>query len=704
MSILKFTLIDNDGAVTFGTENVKNWVDLKPSITRSKSYRGRTREFTSTFQFTGSIRERIIRNYDNYGNNTFTTLKIEVGNDNRDLFSYRTIGSGYAMKADYSKINKNELTVELNFVDSEFQQDISDNEKKKLNLTLDTSLKGTTPTDYNTLLKTVWMHDRTLAFNSELVGNPDFETEYEDFGTLTRLTSFPIDTLTLGINYKSDDNIKQPFPVYTGFELNDPDIERFFYLLSDQDRTLNITFDFEFFIAQAISPATTPLDYTLSIYRYDSDYNFIEEIILRESSAPDYRVSSTGDIYNETIKLDIKEGESLLLYTVVSGLSSLYTRGASIFFNSKEYYDATISKCILPHEFFTHYIELMTGQKNAFYSEYFGRTDLGYSQDGEGAYLAIMDGYMIRNLPITEYPLNTTFNDMLMDFIKLKNLAAFIEYKGDKEVFRIEKFASTFNQQTILDLRDRYSGISRTQNDDLTYSSIKVGFKDVELEDLNGLNVVHGEVNYSTPLTGIDNELDLQLKAYSDGYLIEIERRLQYSDAPEEDGKYDKNIFIVECKKGSTTDVIAKTNEDFEEITGILQPNKAYNLGITPARIVREWGNSITGCLQKNLTDKLILTKSATNTTLVTTKTGETSIAEKDNIDIDNLDRAIMTNETIIIDESTLSIDEWKIIENNPNGIIKASNKGIDFYTTINNTNFKTGENKADFELIILNR
>ena len=65
------------------------------------------------------------------------------------------------------------------------------------------------------------------------------------------------------------------------------------------------------------------LDYTFRLYRYDSDLNFIDELILRDGTAPDYDLTKNGDIYQDTIQYDILEGQSLLLYAAVTGLSTL---------------------------------------------------------------------------------------------------------------------------------------------------------------------------------------------------------------------------------------------------------------------------------------------------------------------------------------------------------------------------------------------
>ena len=174
---------------------------------------------------------------------------------------------------------------------------------------------------------------------------------------------------------------------------------------------------------------------------------------------------------------------------------------------------------------------------------------------------------------------------------------------------------------------------------------------------------------------------------------------MQFSIAPEEDGKNDKKNFIIDSVKGGTTDVLAKTNQGFEIIEGILAPDKVYNLNLIPDIQLRLWGNVINGCLQKEQDKDLILTKSATNNTLVYQKTGEDETAVKDNIPVSDLDTPLFINETIIIGDAAENKELYDTIENNPNHLFKFTNKGVDFFTLIDKHNYRVSEKKGNFEL-----
>lgn len=706
MSRFKFTLTDDNGSEVFGSEFVRNWDEIESNLTRSNTYRGRVRKLTNTFEFVKPIRSRIMNIFANSGINSDIQFKIETLDNNLDEFTAEPYGSGYPLKAKMSTYDVQESTVELNFVDSDFQELISAGEKEKLNITTDKTLVGTTPTDYNTLLKTIWMPDRELELNSRY-----------DFNAIELPNNLLIlddiySPIPAKIVYKSDDDIKEIIPIDSE---NQDDALLYLLLKADSDKffSADLSFNFDYTLISSAQGGSGDMTLNL-VYRVTDvdDTELVREVLDSNIYTNEVQQTKTFTFNgNKSRQLNIGDSVGIFLeYEKPSGITfSLFNRSFSnkgqdqvIFINENSYFDATISKCIRPHDFFTHWIELMTGRKNAFYSDYFGLTELGYSQDGEGAYLTLMDGHMIRNLPIEEKPFNSSFKDRVEDFIKEKNLVASIEYIGDTEVFRIEKYTDTFKTDVKGDLGEHTNEISLSVDSDLTWGSIRVGSEDIELENLNGLNSAHGEVNYSTPLP-VENELDLVTKWIKNDYAIESQRRLQYSVAPEESAKYDKKIFLVDAQKGATTDVLAITNQGFESITGILSPDKCYNLNLTPAKQVRQWERVINGCLLQDQDGDLILTKSASNNTLITVKGGVT-IAEGDNIAISSLQAPIVTNQKIIIGDAAIEKELYDTIEQYPNNVYKFTNKGIDYYVFQNLTNYNLSDKMANFELNLSSR
>jgi hypothetical protein len=373
-------------------------------------------------------------------------------------------------------------------------------------------------------------------------------------------------------------------------------------------------------------------------------------------------------------------------------------------------FEKTVSKVVLPHEFFTFWIELLTGQKNAFYSEFFGRTDIlntdgtqKYVQDGEGAYLSLCDGHMLRNLPITENPFNTSFVDAFKAYHYIFCLSGQTEFIGNTEVFRIEKWKDVVSQETAVDLGELIAEWEASINGDLTWSSVNIGYKFRKLEDLNGLTMYNEEINYRTPLNNIDNTLKLVTDYIAADYIIEQQRRLQYDLYPDTDGRNDKGIFLIDTVRNGLGDLISRTTQGFDiaSITGILAPEKAYNLSISPARMFGNWGSYVNACLIKENNRTLVLTKSASNNQLSTQLLTETTpVNEGSDVLISTLDKPLYENDKYVIGDAPLTKAMYDAIEANPQGIISFKVKGIDYFGYGDITSYKSNGSKGSFTLI----
>ncbi len=786
MATARFTLTDNNGSVVFGTEYLSNWDELEISLTRSDSYRARERSLTNTFAFIGAIRKRIIGLLDDEGSNAYLSLKIEIGNDNRNEFSYDELGKdGYGMIADFNDIEIDETTVEISFEDSDYQQKIDTYGDEDIEITTETTVYDDDvdlSTSYEDRLKTIYMHDRVIQLNnsfsaedcnlsnywksgtstvycvpemtayevsdsdnaqtavgylvndysniysdscffltsdsdytvtvytegsiaSNLIGSgaslklvrldEDFdETEIIAEETLSYAYDADEDYYIIDLNYNFGDiEVAEDESLRMYIEFYDISTSTTMRVFADEDNDVNYYLYANFDSYAAISTESyTELKWEDQLtYEYDSStddyvyaipglsYESVEDSEILETtgaigSFSDVDVESSYLIYqattdkvlsiylhgtivssNSDIKLhivvadedfeqysltvysgftltertdgnydvyidyeldylEVDEGYSLFIYFIMGDYSSDQTlligpdsdESQSLTFEITSTYDTTdtTANCILPHDFFTHWLEMITGVENSFYSEYFGREELGYDSDGEGAFIAILDGYMIRNAPIEDYPFTANFEDILDDFIKMRNLVAWIDYRGGKEYFRIEKYEDYYDlKNTVVNIGTVYNNIRRSINSDLTYSAVYVGADDTDLdEEYYGLNFVNGDVEFTTPLTNADNELDLLISGQIEAYLIENVRRDQYDENSDSSGSYDEDIFYIFAKEATDkgTDLEAVKDENFYYVGGINNPETAYNLDLAPhLTLLERWGIVINGCLQQ---------------------------------------------------------------------------------------------------------
>ena len=702
MASYKFTLRHPDGVDIFGTEYVSNWADISTSLTEHDVYKGVLREFSNTFEFNGYIRNRIVSMLDIYGYDVAIYLTIEKGNDNKEQWSF--VQWSDELKADIQSIDIDELTCKLDFADNEFTAKLMARHDTKVNLDVTESIDG--DNIGGLAYSDIKLHDRKLIFNSLLQYDPkiDILNSSQISGNDFSIFAFPFD-----IKYRSDDNFKSiPFNCSLADDLG----VNSFYLLSEKSRQLNISIKiknnikFNILIGGAAwkvelikvykDPETQNITYNLVESFYKSLGYGGEMSNLQDNSYFEFDINFDG-----IISLSENESLQLGLYVPAAAFISrveLNTIESSVTCTSNESYPETQSKCLRPHEGFSRLVKILTGT-TGFYSEFFGRKDLGYATDGAGAYLTLQNGRMIRNFPAADYHLNTSLKEMFQSFDAVYCLCAAIEKRDNKDVFRVEPYETFRNMKRVVKLGDFTNNISRSINPKRIFSEIVVGYKDQEYEELNGTFQFNGETNYSAPITTEGAKLDAICKYRADDIGIELTRRLQYADDPSKDYRADKDIFLIDAKPINGI-LEAKKAEDFNTVSGIYEPQLSYNLDITPARNLRRWGSYIRAGFIGIEDRKIKFVKGASNQALTTTKTGEDyTVTEGADVLISDLSNPIEYAESIKIAEAAISDQDFININENRGGLVEFESAGVKLFGRIAESEFDANKKIINFEL-----
>jgi hypothetical protein len=735
MSVLRFTLRDNDGIIIFGTEKISNWSSIEAKLVRSATYKGRVAKITEPIQFVSDVRARIMSNFDNHGTNAKSFMLIEVGNDNLDEGSFTPLGDGFEMTVDYSGMVISEIDSGVMLKDSSFQERMINGEKEKLNLTTSTTLQGGGVTDWSTLLRDVTVRDRQLSLISRLV----FDNSHSQAGALPdfqwqqAVNDAILLPIPAQIKFKSDDGVASPSVAFYQLlpEIKVADLASFIFD-NKTPQAASVKINSKFTLKGSLNKSATAVISNLSVQirvvHADADAFYVNEtfhkynVPITQSFNPfeldfnidkEYDLILTGNSDFVQVVVDFKTN-GIGAFPTLSGVTITQEdeENQQINIDGTSEFENTISQCILPHELFTHWIELMTGRKNAFRSNLFGRTDILdnngvplYEEDGEWAYLAMMDGHMLRNLDISENPMNLSFLEAFKELDSVLCLAGQVEYRGNEEVFRIEKYTDLLNINIGVDLGDTVAEVQRKVNLDRTFSDIKIGYEDKKPEALNGLEIVHGEINLSTPLESVDKSLDKVAKWIASDYIIEETRRKQQADFPTLDTKFDKNIFILDCIVKNDI-LMSRRVEDFVvgSISGILAPSKAMNLRIVPSRNLRRWGSYTGACLYTSLGniigEELVLTKSASNNILISQELTESEpIAEGENVIISKLQKPIEINETLTLGDVIVDKKKYDEIFLNVNKAISFTYKGQQFTGFSSITSYNPSTKSATVEL-----
>lgn len=277
-------------------------------------------------------------------------------------------------------------------------------------------------------------------------------------------------------------------------------------------------------------------------------------------------------------------------------------------FKSLNTVDPSVTKAYPVYEMLRKMCESMTGKVDCFRSNFFGRTDLGYSSNGCGAFTAITNGLNVRNMLDKEgnrFPVNAVFSALFQDLSCIYSLGMRVEKENGEDIVRIEPAEYFYNATTIKTFFN-VSDLTRTPAVDVMYNKFIVGYEkwNLNISGINALDEINAQHTYSLPVKKAAKTLEKKSKLIASGYLIEQTRRIQYKKSSTTDFETDNDLIIICLNRGTVVSdkytangesrsyaagTVSERNEAFSGITNLLDPDTIYNLRISPARMAANW-------------------------------------------------------------------------------------------------------------------
>ncbi len=330
-----------------------------------------------------------------------------------------------------------------------------------------------------------------------------------------------------------------------------------------------------------------------------------------------------------TFTIHINAGDFISLYTSLfnstpprSADIRQLIRTATFGVRSNVVYAPTITKAFHIHEVFAILAESMTGIKDSFRSDYFGKTDSfphEYLADGCASWTAITNGLAIRNMlniDGNQYNIQADFKSFYESVDAIYNIGMRIKKEGDKEYLRIEPKEYFFNASQVLGFFN-VSDLKKRPAVEYIFNTYQNGYDkwNLNITGSNALDEFNSQHSYTLPSRMSNTALQKISKLIASGYLIEQTRRIQFMNNPTNDFETDNDLFII-CTnrtevisdKYSTPSVsqayaagtVSERDENFTSITNVLNPDSNYNYRISPTRIAANWYSFYSGTLFKN--------------------------------------------------------------------------------------------------------
>ena len=675
------------------------WEEKKVSIKRSPTYYGLFREFTVKLSFPKDGKTYIQKVYEEQG----TEYEINLG-----IYEYNPspIDKYYLFFAgliDLSTYTFSEHYIECDINESSLARKFMSRDDVKVRLDATESIEGVELDQINS--STVVLHQREVLLTAK------YELNDESGVNIVSSTTSPLTSTIKGFSLPMKkvsgdlENLRDP---------SNPGIDTLgsiFWSEIGGDGLTTIKVSGAIKGTMGISPTDTQ-DKTFKInfrvYTDNTLATFTDEPALWTFTGQLETQPEVDITFDETISSVTSDNVIALIFQQEASLFGSFTcefDEVTLNIEFNQYFDNSEAQGYLLHEAAEKIVEIITDKKEGFYSDLLGRVELGYVEEGAASKQTIHSGKQIRAIP--DISLSTSLSDFFKSINAQRNIGLGIEYdEFNKPFIRLEEKAHWFSGEVITTIHG-VTEIKKNVAREWIYNDIVVGYpKSEEYEETTGAEEYNNKFNWSTYIRTIKNKVDLTSPYRGDGYGIEFARRIQFSENPTTDSKYDQDIFTIVVKESGSKYVAAK-DEDYDLVENIFSPESVYNLDISPGRMLRANGSIVRAGLEKYLDKDIKFQYAEQKQNLRTQKPGETVIEENDDIDVSTLSQGRWIAELYTF-KSILTREKLALITRKPNGIVKFSTSSLEnttgyYYGFILEVNGEVDGQEAEWVLLRVN-
>jgi len=627
------------------------WKDDEKEYSRNNDYHGVFAKFSNNLKFVGSGADLIDLIDELHGINAEIKLTKYEKHPQTDewIVSYY----GYL---DLSTKSKENRQLSVKFSSGGIEQALKSRESEKVEIDRLTTIDGKPLPPLVT--ESVLFEGRRIFLKTSFTVK-DAESYVLLQNSTNGQTRGCTTTLPLVLVNKSHENAHTPI---AGTRVADNSWERWgngetgnmFFAVSDRDRILQVKFKVNFKVNVTNYDRVNNFAFWLRLgtFANGSNYNNKQNRFLFSSINRWELDNNFFTIeFNETISLLAGESLGLLFdqnYDGENGHSShldiLASQIKFEYFTLEEdsFYEQSTSKFILAHEMAERLVAINTNIQNAVYSEFLGRTDIGYIQNGLGAFTGNTHGFWVRGFEKDTSDednrfksLTTSFKDFMTSYTAVWNLGMGIEIVNRQERVRLENQAFFYNFNTTIKLPNQVKNVKRNTAAEYFYSSLEFGYEQGgDYEEAMGLDEYNARSTFTTIINRVKNTYSQICKYRSDSYGKEFARRKPKSLFSTEDSTYDDTIFMMDLKKDEFGIFRErKWQDDFDAApSGIFSPETATNLRFSPVNMMFRHGWNIAAGLLKYPADYIRYGSSTANSALKTKLAGGLEHSENGNI------------------------------------------------------------------------
>ncbi|WP_299129380.1 hypothetical protein [uncultured Winogradskyella sp.] len=666
----------NIGNFEVASEDIIGWNDDEKEYARNDDYEGIFAKFSNALSFKGDAKNWLNNARDTLGINAKLRL-VKNALDN-ELKWHREYTGFLSMRSWEFKDNITSMKFESGGLETTLKARRKDKVEIERTQTFDGRIIPALELKQLSLPgRRIFLETNTAT--DDINNQANCQVESNAGNTRHQITGIP-----LQIQGQSHDLANNVFLHSSGTETQGT-TGMMFYALNDRERNMNISLDvaLDAFFQQYENVQWCRYKICLTTYQDGANYNIKERRVLYELRSEDPIESDDPNDselvlpnnvdynYGSFIKkiafshvedITLLEGESLALECYLksdmfgSNLNPRNNAGVRVFaqnivanlkIEEDSYYPPTLTNGVLAYELLERLVEIMTGDKSNFKSDYYGRVDRGYPVDGPGAYTFLSHGHWIRQFSAGDdlyKPFSTSFLDAFESLEVLHDVGLGIERIGFKERIILED-SKYFNDNNVT-LRlgkevnntfqyTQVNNVERKIAEDYYYSSIVIGSeKGGDYEEVMGLQETNTQANFTTIIEGVANEYKKTAKYRWDPYGEEIIRRRNKITAPTTDQSGDLDIWAHDVKPSLSNVLELKTWQDVldAEPIGMFDPESSYNFLWSPVQLLLKHGHKISAGLTKYPLNSIIFGNSTGKSQVIIQSQGNPPYAENGNI------------------------------------------------------------------------
>ncbi len=249
--------------------------------------------------------------------------------------------------------------------------------------------------------------------------------------------------------------------------------------------------------------------------------------------------------------------------------------------------------------------------------------------------LVLTSGNAIRG--IAGSVLKTSWNE----FFDSYNVPCNISMKVIGKTVKIEQWAEAYQLGVAANIGDA-NEFSWKIPSDLLFSGVKIGYPDINYENINGKKEFNTVQSYVGPIKKVNRLLELTSKYRADSYGYEF-IRIEGAGKDTTDLKSDNDVFLTHVEKTATVGtgtepaLFYKFLRNPYTITGLIKPTYVWNVEISPKRCLLAHGNRLRSIYYWQSGEKLTFQSAPKDTAMKTTDGSGNVIEERADVFIGNM-------------------------------------------------------------------